>query len=333
MKRFTFIFMAALCCLMSHAAVSSVDDLVGVYSVTATGTESVTDYNSSTDMSTKSYYVEVDKNNDGTVTITNLLNFGSSLIGTVDLNEKTITIAPGTVSWSTFASSTTSDGSGNVVAKFTEEGEIEVSNFAAWYRGKNYISSGAELKLTKSDITKEWIVDGTIKYMHATNDDWTEYEYYHTGSTTLTKYSGCKDYDYILKCDNADATPNVIKFKVNDGNISIVNGTYVYTNGAYFYYIYPDNYCVWLGTPDGYATFSGDKDGGEIYIYCCDYNTSLTVIHKGYLGFFWGTYSGIASPTAANTDKDAPVYDLTGRKVSNPAGGIYIKNGKKFVVK
>lgn len=333
MKRFTLAFMAALCCLMSHATVESVDDLVGIYSVKATGTESVTDYNSAADMSKKSYYVEIDKNSDGTVTITNLLNFGSTLTGTVNLNEKTISIAPGLVSWATFASSQTSDGTGNVVAEFTESGGIEVYDFGAWYDGNNYISDDAELKLTKTDITKDWTVEGTISYSNATDDDWTAFDYYHTGSTTLTKYSGCDDYDYSLKCDYAYASPNEIKFKVKDGKITIANGTqYAGYYGAYFYYIFPDNNYVWLDTRVGYATFTGDKDGGEIYILCYDYNTSNTVIHTGYLSFLWGT-SSIAAPTAAKMDKTAPIYDLSGRKVAHPSAGIYIQSGKKFIVK
>lgn len=32
-------------------------------------------------------------------------------------------------------------------------------------------------------------------------------------------------------------------------------------------------------------------------------------------------------------DTNAPVYDLSGRRVDNPTKGIYVKNGKKFVVK
>lgn len=47
------------------------------------------------------------------------------------------------------------------------------------------------------------------------------------------------------------------------------------------------------------------------------------------------TPSGIAE---INTDKknapaDEAIYDLQGRKVSHPTQGIYVKNGKKFVVK
>lgn len=45
--------------------------------------------------------------------------------------------------------------------------------------------------------------------------------------------------------------------------------------------------------------------------------------------------AGIDGPTVAQPvlDPHAPVYDLTGRQVSNPVKGIYLQNGKKIVVK
>ncbi len=315
---------------MGHATVSSVDDLVGIYSVVGTGTESITNYNSPTDLSTKSYYVTISKNDDGTLKIVNLLNFNSTLTGTVDLSAKTISIAPGTVSWVTFASASTSDGTGNVVADFTDEGVISVHDFGGWYYKKNYISTGATLTLTKSNITEEWSVEGTIAYTN-TEDETT----YHTGTTTLTKYSGASSYDYSLKCDGSYATPAEILFKVSDGAITISNGyqTAGYS-GAYFYYIYPDNNYVWLDTSESCTEFTGDKDGGSLAIYCFDYDSSDTNTHSGYLTFTWGTAAGItAHPVAIKTADNDPVYDLSGRKVSNPSAGIYIQNGKKFVVK
>ena len=34
-----------------------------------------------------------------------------------------------------------------------------------------------------------------------------------------------------------------------------------------------------------------------------------------------------------SNNKDGHIYDLSGRKVNNPSKGIYIRNGKKFIVK
>jgi hypothetical protein len=45
--------------------------------------------------------------------------------------------------------------------------------------------------------------------------------------------------------------------------------------------------------------------------------------------------TGIDMPTTVTTsvDANAPIYDLSGRRVINPSRGIYIQGGKKFVVK
>jgi hypothetical protein len=37
--------------------------------------------------------------------------------------------------------------------------------------------------------------------------------------------------------------------------------------------------------------------------------------------------------TVTTTDANAPIYDLMGRRVVNPTKGIYIKGGKKFIMK
>ncbi len=45
----------------------------------------------------------------------------------------------------------------------------------------------------------------------------------------------------------------------------------------------------------------------------------------------FGALTGIEGIEAADAD-NAPVYDLSGRKVANPVkGGIYVKNGKKII--
>lgn len=44
-------------------------------------------------------------------------------------------------------------------------------------------------------------------------------------------------------------------------------------------------------------------------------------------------YSGIESVIATENAKDGVIYDLSGRRVQNPGKGLYIINGKKYVVK
>ena len=61
----------------------------------------------------------------------------------------------------------------------------------------------------------------------------------------------------------------------------------------------------------------------------------LTSGAKGYT-FVWndGETTGIEENYEFGTmNSDAATFDLSGRKVANPAKGLYIKNGKKFIVK
>ena len=55
------------------------------------------------------------------------------------------------------------------------------------------------------------------------------------------------------------------------------------------------------------------------------FGTSAVAMHFG------GTIDGI-NHIHTNVSVEAPIYDLSGRKVANPVkGGVYIQNGHKFV--
>jgi arabinan endo-1,5-alpha-L-arabinosidase len=49
-------------------------------------------------------------------------------------------------------------------------------------------------------------------------------------------------------------------------------------------------------------------------------------------GYKYAEATGIQRVTSRQSD-DSDYYDLRGMKVTNPQKGIYIKNGKKIVVK
>lgn len=51
------------------------------------------------------------------------------------------------------------------------------------------------------------------------------------------------------------------------------------------------------------------------------------------LNFAGGEVTGINQATINATETNAPIYDLTGRRVAKAVKGIYVKNGKKFIVK
>ena len=339
MKRFTLLMVAALCCLTSRAGGLTVNDLVGVYSVKATGAEYITDYSTATDMSSKSYNVEITKNEDGTMTINNLLGFGSQLIGTLDSREKTITIAPSTVAlYYTFASS--SSATESVVAEISgssDSWKISFFDFDAWYGEYGYIQSGSEIALTKTVITLDWSIEGSLILSDTSTEPSVNYC---STRATLCKYSGAAGYDYSIKLSYDYANPAEIRFKLTGAEItSYDNGWSPDGYGSYFYYVYPDNYYMYLSTYTGYTSFAGDKDGGEIYIWANDYSSETDEdgkykkIHSGWLTFSWGTKDGISTPTIDMASDAAPIYNLVGAKVEKPTAGIYIQNGKKFIIK
>ncbi len=330
MRKFTLTLLAALSGLFANAQVSSVDDLVGFYAATGTGTESVTDYTRPADLTGITYNVEISKNDDGTININNILNQGTNLTGTVDLDAKTITIAPTSMSWATFASSTTSDGSGSVVATFDDNATISITNFGAWCWGASYVSDGATVTLTKASITKDWSVTG--HWVFYNDDNGEKINPYLTQEVTLSKYTGA-DYDYVLDFGVENATPNSMKFTVaEDGGMTITNVS-PYNNTYWFYDVNENCKCFGLYTADEYSNFSGNERGGEFYTWCYGYSDYSTALGSGVAYFSWGTADGISS-VAASKAKSGAIYDLTGRKVSSAnKAGIYIQNGKKFIVK
>ena len=111
------------------------------------------------------------------------------------------------------------------------------------------------------------------------------------------------------------------------------------------------------GAENGKTIGTGEKayiltnKNDKVAFYICSASDRTIGMNKSYLvldgnaaaatlSLNFGTVTGISgTPTIENTadaaaDQNAPVYDLTGRRVTNlQKGGIYIKGGKKFIVK
>lgn len=328
-KRFTFVLLAALSCLMANAAVNSVDDLVGIYEPESSGSEYISA--SAWTALSSGHEVTISKNDDGTITINNLLNFGTSLVGSVDLDNKTITIAPSTFATYYILADTVSS-SGNIVGKIDDAGVITFDNFNAWYNTWTYMYEPSVV-LTKSNIAVEWSVEGTLSYY--AGDDMTATPY-RTAKTTLTKYSGAK-YQYGLAMEGENASPAELRFSIYEDSLGISNGSQTAGyGGAYFYYVYDNNQSVWFDTSSGCTSFKGDKSAGEFYLYHYAYNTSTSsdADYTGYVVFKWDASTGISKTVISKSLENAPIFDLMGRKVVSPtAAGVYIQNGKKFIVK
>ena len=71
-----------------------------------------------------------------------------------------------------------------------------------------------------------------------------------------------------------------------------------------------------------------------------DINTGLKTKMLNYKSSFVGIIgddtvvvpTGITAPVYNEVQADGPIYDLSGRVVRNPQRGIYIQNGKKFII-
>ena len=99
-------------------------------------------------------------------------------------------------------------------------------------------------------------------------------------------------------------------------------------------------------TGEAVAKFDEGKYMNEVYTYVGEDGTlTLTVDKPSHVGDNWvlfnnftltryaeGDATGI-DMTTDNRQQTTVIYDLTGRKVENPAKGIYVVNGKKVVLK
>lgn len=100
--------------------------------------------------------------------------------------------------------------------------------------------------------------------------------------------------------------------------------TYVNVNGTNYGHenIWADGNVIEFGLLGGIYTFQKYSGTGNIHIASIEITPVATDGIKGV---------EVGAQTAL--DPNAPIYDLTGRQVSAPVKGIYLQNGKKFIVK
>ncbi len=97
--------------------------------------------------------------------------------------------------------------------------------------------------------------------------------------------------------------------------------TYVNLNGTTYGYdnILEGGNVIKFGLQGGTYTFQKYSGTGNIHIASIEINPVAT--------------DGIQNVLAPALNPNAPIYDLTGRQVFAPAKGIYLQNGRKFIVK
>ncbi len=164
----------------------------------------------------------------------------------------------------------------------------------------------------------------------------------------------------VLECQGTDATKNrllpvvdvngSIKDIVTDKN-NLLKGALVVGGGltgaqAAAKAKLPDQNYVYVYSAKNnhvsFYTWTGDKviPNNKVYLAVTkDFEGEPSTdgnAAKGYT-FVWGLESEDNSATGIDTavqvEEDGAIYNLQGSKVTNPSAGVYIKNGKKFVVK
>lgn len=100
--------------------------------------------------------------------------------------------------------------------------------------------------------------------------------------------------------------------------------TYVNVNGTNYGHenIWADGNVIEFGLTGGVYTFKKYSGTGNIHVASIEITPVAT---EGIKGVEVGAQTAL--------DPNAPIYDLTGRQVSAPVKGIYLQNGKKFIVR
>lgn len=108
-----------------------------------------------------------------------------------------------------------------------------------------------------------------------------------------------------------------------------INGTsptYVYITDSVYYCA-----CLYAGT---YISGAWNEKGGSIWFYGYFYKSDNSY-DLGYLYYTWTAddiKTSVVAPVARLMDNK--IYDLTGRELqAAPAKGMYIQNGKKYIVR
>lgn len=137
------------------------------------------------------------------------------------------------------------------------------------------------------------------------------------------------DKEHMVECESASGE----KYFVPE--IALTN--YYYAQGTYYYFSAGEySLCVYYAQGAGYSAWEGDTEEPCLWFYTYLYKGE-EYIGGGYDNITWnkGDVSSISSAITDRTPSDR-MFSITGVAYSNaqkmPAG-IYIKNGKKYIMR
>lgn len=132
-------------------------------------------------------------------------------------------------------------------------------------------------------------------------------------------------------------------YNTKNSNDKNYNGIYIYGRPeSYVYDVTFDNvqishrngvrlfFCKDIRFING-CTFTRTKDNKTVKATDKDLSAVMENIHEA--TYTWNTETGIDALTIADKSDSSVIYNLQGTAVSNPTKGIYIQNGKKYVIK
>ena len=140
----------------------------------------------------------------------------------------------------------------------------------------------------------------------------------------------------VLLSSNGDITSSYVDFTITDdeGTESathyLVGKVYTYAPGSGDYYILSGEkfYKVSISEDDTSVNYI---NGSKAFLDASSASTSAQLSLSSILSD--DEVTGVGSLIESALADDAPYYDLQGRRVNNPARGIYIRNGRKVYVK
>lgn len=330
MRKFTLLCLALLGVCVGVNAAPSIDEVTGVYAESTTFSSDL-DYDGVFVDASANDTLQIVKKDDVTLTISGLLGYDNEVDGVYDAAAGTITIQPQTISWFQFA--TSAAAADPVVMKVHEDGTLQIDDWGFWYGKVCYAKNGKTTltKIGELSVKALYTVEGTV--LAVDNDGNVLY----TGKSSMTKYEG-GDATYVVS--NYDGQGKSLKMYLDeDEQIQTTNGYEYYGAWCFYYQYWTDNSVSgdWLEFEPSNSEIidEGETSGSITYgmWYWPEYDDYDTYV-GGYWYFKWGTADGIENVTSETADNNV-AYNLNGVKMNskNLAKGIYIKNGKKFIVK